>query len=133
MDILLPSGWARPQGYSNGISASGRLVFVAGQIGWDEGQVLVSDDIAGQTRQALKNTVAILKEAGARPEDVARMTWYITDKAAYMGARQEIGAAFREVMGKHFPAMSLVVVQDLLEDGALVEIETTAVAPENRL
>lgn len=106
---------------------------MAGQIGWDEGQVLVSDDIAGQTRQALKNTVAILKEAGARPEDVARMTWYITDKAAYMGARQEIGAAFREVMGKHFPAMSLVVVQDLLEDGALVEIETTAVAPENRL
>ena len=129
MDILLPPGWPRPQGYSNGIAASGRLVFVAGQIGWDERQVLVSGGLVAQVRRALQNTVAVLQEAGAGPENVVRMTWYITDKQSYLEARADVGVAFREVMGKHFPAMSLVIVKDLLEEGAVVEIETTAVVP----
>jgi enamine deaminase RidA (YjgF/YER057c/UK114 family) len=129
MDTLLPPGWPRPTGYSNGIAASGRLVFVAGQIGWDREQVLVGDRLADQVRQALENTVAVLQEAGARPEHVVRITWFITDKEAYLRDRAQVGAVYREIMGKHFPAMSLLIVKDLLEDGALVEIETTAVVP----
>lgn len=127
-EILQPAGWARAVGYSNGIAASGRLVFVAGQIGWNpETSAFETDDFAAQTTQALRNVVAVLREAGAEPRHVARMTWYITDKKAYLDSRREIGQAWREVMGKHFPAMAVVVVSALIEDRAKVEIEATAV------
>ncbi|HLT46719.1 MAG TPA: RidA family protein [Rubricoccaceae bacterium] len=129
MRILQPPDWVRPSGYANGVAARGTLVFVAGQIGWDGQQRLVSDDLDGQTEQALKNVAAVLAEAGARPEHVARMTWYVTDKRAYRAAEREIGRAYRAVFGTHYPAMTLVEVADLLEDGALVEIEATAVVP----
>ena len=117
-------------GYANGVAARGTLVFVAGQIGWDAQQTLVSDDLAEQTEQALRNIEAVLGEAGATPAHVARMTWYVVDKRAYLGSTREIGAAYRAVFGRHYPAMSLVEVADLLEDGALVEIEATAVVPD---
>jgi enamine deaminase RidA (YjgF/YER057c/UK114 family) len=130
MTILQPSDWARPSGYSTGIAARGTLVFVAGQIGWDAEQRLVSRDLAPQTEQALRNIAAVLAEAGGRPEHVVRMTWYVTDKHAYNAAAKEIGRAYRAVFGAHFPAMTLVEVADLLEDGALVEIEATAVLPD---
>jgi enamine deaminase RidA (YjgF/YER057c/UK114 family) len=127
MQILQPPDWLRPKGYANGIVAEGRVVFVAGQIGWDAEQRLVSDDLAEQTEQALKNIVAVLHEAGARPEHVARLTWYVTDRRAYIAAQAEIGQVYRAVMGTHYPAMTLVEVAALLEEGALVEIEATAV------
>jgi enamine deaminase RidA (YjgF/YER057c/UK114 family) len=126
---LNPPGWPRGKGYSHGIEAEGRLVFVSGQVGWDEAMKFRSRDFAAQLRQALRNTVAVLAEAGARPEHVVRMTWYVVDKAEYLGALAEVGAAYREVMGKNFPAMAVVVVKDLVEDGARLEIETTAVVP----
>lgn len=130
-EILQPEGWPRPSGYANGIAARGRLLFVAGQVGWNpETLRFETDDFAEQTAQALKNVVAILKEAGAEPRHVTRMTWYITDKAAYLAATREIGPAWREVMGRHYPAMSVVVVAGLLEDRAKVEIEATAVVGE---
>lgn len=130
-EILQPEGWPRPSGYANGIAAQGRLVFVAGQIGWNpETLRFETDDFAEQTAQALRNVVAVLKEAGAEPRHVTRMTWYITDKAAYLAATREIGRAWREVMGRHYPAMSVVVVAGLLEDRAKVEIEATAVVGE---
>lgn len=127
--VLQPAGWTRPRGYSNGIAAQGRLVFVAGQIGWDEQCRLVSGDLADQTRQALRNIVAVLQEAGARPEHIARMTWYITDKREYLAASKAIGQAYREIIGPHYPAMTAVQVSALIEDGAKVEIEVTAVVP----
>ena len=133
MTILQPPGWPRPKGYSCGISAQGTSVFVSGQIGWDEHGRFPSPDIAGQVRQALRNVVAILGQAGARPEHVARMTWFITDKRAYLTAQHEIGASYRAVMGRHFPAMSVIEVSGLLEDQAVVEIEATAVIPPSRL
>ena len=129
MTMLQPPGWPRPKGYSCGVGAHGASVFVSGQIGWDEHGRFPASDIAGQTRTALQNVVTILAEAGARPEHVVRMTWFITDKRAYLAAQREIGAAYREVMGRHFPAMSVVEVSALLEDQALVEIEATAVIP----
>jgi len=129
MTFLQPPDWVRPSGYSNGVLAEGRLVFVAGQIGWDARQRLVSDDLAEQTEQALRNVAAVLAEAGGRPEHVARMTWYVTDKRAYNAATRDIGRAYRAVFGAHYPAMTLVQVADLLEDGALVEIEAPAVVP----
>lgn len=129
MEILQPDGWAKPRGYSNGIAAEGRAVFVAGQIGWNVDARLVSDDFAGQTRQALRNIVDVLAVAGATPDHITRMTWYVVDKQQYIGAAREVGAAYRELIGDHYPAMTLVVVADLLEDGALVEIEATAVIP----
>ena len=130
-EILLPEGWASPSGYTNGIAARGRLVFVAGQIGWNPatGQI-ETDDFAAQTEIALRNVVAVLAAAGAGPEHVARMTWYITDKPAYLAARREIGRAWREVLGRHYTAMAVVVVSALIEDRAKVEIEATAVVPE---
>ena len=133
-DILQPEGWPRPSGYANGTAARGRLVFVAGQIGWNpETLQFETDGFAEQTAQALRNVVAVLKEAGAEPRHVTRMTWYITDKAAYLAATREIGRAWREVMGRHYPAMSVVVVAGLLEDRAKVEIEATGVVGrENR-
>jgi enamine deaminase RidA (YjgF/YER057c/UK114 family) len=129
MRILQPPDWARPSGYSNGVAASGTLVFVAGQIGWDGQQRLVSADLVPQVEQALRNIAAVLAEAGARPEHVVRMTWYVTNKQAYRAAGSEIGRAYRAVFGAHYPAMTLVEVADLLEDGARVEIEATAVVP----
>jgi enamine deaminase RidA (YjgF/YER057c/UK114 family) len=130
-EILHPQGWAKPVGYADGIAARGRLVFVAGQVGWNPatGQ-FETDDFAAQTAQALRNVAAVLAEAEAGPEHVVRMTWYVTDKAAYVGARREIGRAWKEVMGRHYPAMAAVFVSALLEDRALIEIEATAVVPE---
>jgi enamine deaminase RidA (YjgF/YER057c/UK114 family) len=129
MRFLQPPDWLRPKGYANGIVAEGRLVFVAGQIGWDAEQRLVSANLAEQTEQALKNIIAVLNEADAAAEHVVRMTWYVTDKRAYAESQADIGRAYRAVMGTHFPVMTLVEVADLLEDGALVEIEATAVLP----
>ena len=129
MRFLQPPDWTPPKGYANGVLAEGALLFVAGQIGWDAEQHLVSDDLAEQTRQALDNIAAVLEHGGARPEHVARMTWYVTDKRAYLNAQRAIGQAYRAVFGTHYPAMTLVEVADLLEPGALVEIEATAVVP----
>jgi enamine deaminase RidA (YjgF/YER057c/UK114 family) len=130
-EILQPEGWPRPSGYANGIAAQGRLVFVAGQIGWNpETLRFDTDDFAEQTAQALRNVAAVLHAAGAEPRHITRMTWYITDKAAYIAATREIGRAWRDVMGRHYPAMSVVVVAALLEDRAKVEIEATAVVGE---
>ncbi len=127
MQILLPAGWPRPSGYSNGIAAEGRMVFVAGQIGWDATQTFRSDDFVEQVRQALENTLAVLAEAEAGPGHLVRMVWYVTDKGEYLDRLQEVGAVYREVIGKHYPAMTLVEVSALLEPRAKVEIETTAV------
>jgi enamine deaminase RidA (YjgF/YER057c/UK114 family) len=129
MQTLQPPGWPRPRGYANGIAAEGRLVFVAGQIGWDESGRFRAADMAGQVRQALRNVVAVLAEAGAGPEHVARMTWYVTDRDAYVADPAGIGHAYRDVMGRHFPAMSVVQVSALIEPDARVEIEATAVVP----
>ena len=130
METLQPPGWPRPRGYANGIAAEGRLVFVAGQIGWDETGSFPAEDMAGQVRQTLRNVVAVLAEAGAGPEHVARMTWYVTDRDAYLADPAGIGQAYRDVMGRHFPAMAVVVVAGLLEPSAKVEIEATAVVPQ---
>jgi enamine deaminase RidA (YjgF/YER057c/UK114 family) len=129
MTILQPSGWPRPKGFACGVAAEGRNVFVSGQIGWDERGRFAAQDVAGQVRQALRNVVTILAEAGALPDHVVRLTWYVTDKREYLAAQREIGEAYREVMGRHFPAMSVVAVSALLEDEAKVEIEATAVVP----
>ena len=130
MKILQPPGWARPRGYSNGIAASGTLVFVGGQIGWTGEGRFESDDFAAQARQALANVVAVLAEAGGKPEHIARMTWYVTDKREYAAAYKAIGDAYREIMGRHYPAMTTVEVSALVEDRAKVEIEATAVIPD---
>ena len=129
MDFLQPPGWARPRGYSNGVAASGRTVCVSGMIGGDGQGVFHSDDFAGQVRQALHNIVEVLAEADARPEHIVRMTWYVLDKKEYVGAYKDIGAAYREIIGAHYPAMTAVQVVALIEDRARVEIEVTAVVP----
>lgn len=129
MRTLLPSGWPRPKGYANGVEAEGRLVFVAGQIGWTPEGKFEERSFAGQFRQTLDNTLAVLREANAGPEHVARMTWYVTDKRAYLAALAEIGAIWREKMGRNYPAMAVIEVKALIEDEALIEIETTAVVP----
>ena len=130
MKALLPPGWPRPKGYSNGIEARGRQVFVAGLIGWDTDERIVAPDLPGQFEQILHNLVAILAEAGARPEHVVRMTWYITDKQAYLSQAPRIGEIYRAIMGRVFPAMAVVQVVALIEDAALIEIEATAVMPD---
>ena len=127
---ILPEGWPRPKGYANGVAASGRMLFIAGMIGWDKDQVFRSDDFAAQTRQALENVVAVLSAAGGRPEHIVRMTWYVTDKREYLAASREIGRAFREVVGCYDIAMTAVEVKALIEDRAKVEIEVTAVLPQ---
>lgn len=127
MRILQPEGWQQPRGYSNGIAAEGTVVFVAGQIGWNGQCQFETDEFVGQVRQALKNIIAILAEAGAGPEHITRMTWYITDKWEYLAKVREVGQAYREVIGAHYPVMTLVQVTSLLEDRAQVEIEATAV------
>lgn len=127
---LQPAGWPRPSGYANGISARGREIHVAGQIGWDASQRLVSPDFVDQARQALRNIVDILACDGARPEHLVRLTWYVTDRETYMANAKAIGDAYREVIGRHFPAMSAIQVCALMERGAVVEIEATAVVPD---
>jgi enamine deaminase RidA (YjgF/YER057c/UK114 family) len=128
---LTPPGWPRGKGYSHGIEAEGRLVFVAGQVGWDSSGRFASRDFVAQLRQALLNTKAILAEAGAGPEHVVRMTWYVLDKKEYLSRVADVGAAYREVMGRSFPAMAVVEVKGLIEDDAQLEIETTAVVPRS--
>ena len=128
--ILLPPGWPRPHGYSNGIAAQGRLVFTAGLIGWDESCVIQTDSMAGQVEQALRNVVAVLAEAGAEPRHIVKMTWYITSRADYLGEIKEIGKAWREIIGKHYPAMAVIEISALIESRSKVEIETTAVIPD---
>ncbi|MCE9602869.1 MAG: RidA family protein [Gemmatimonadetes bacterium] len=129
MRVLQPEGWPRPRGYANGMSASGRTIYVAGQVGWDAGQRLVDGGMVEQARQALANIVAILAVDGARPEHLVRLTWYVTDRAQYLAAGPALGAVYRELLGRHFPAMSAVEVKSLMEAGAVVEIEATAVVP----
>jgi enamine deaminase RidA (YjgF/YER057c/UK114 family) len=126
---LLPPGWPRPKGYANGIAASGRMVFTGGVVGWDAEERFTSDAMGGQFRQVLVNTLAILAQGGAGPEHVVRMTWYVTSRDAYVAALPEIGAAYRELMGRNFPAMAVVEVSALVEPAARIEIETTAMVP----
>jgi len=129
--ILQPPDWVRPKGYSNGIAASGgTTVYIAGQVAFNAQGVLEERTFGGQFRQTLSNTLAVLAEAGGRPEHIVRMTWYVTDKKEYLGAISEVGAAYRELVGKHYPAMAVVQVAGLIEDGAKLEIETTAVIPD---
>jgi len=127
---ILPAGWPRPKGYANGVTAQGRMLFIAGMIGWDAQGVFHTDDFAGQARQALENIAAVLESAGGKPEHVVRMTWYVTDKREYLAAARDIGRAFREVIGCYDIAMTAVEVKALIEDRAKVEIEATAVLPE---
>jgi enamine deaminase RidA (YjgF/YER057c/UK114 family) len=129
MQVLQPPGWSRPRGYSNGIAATGRMVFVSGMIGWDANCEFQTDDFAGQVRQAMENILTVLKEAGSDPQHIVRMTWYVVDKHEYMGAYKEIGTIYRELIGNHYPAMTAVEVAGLLEARARVEIEVTAVVP----
>ena len=130
-EVLQPDGWPSPAGYSNGMRARGDMIFVAGQVGWDAQEKIVSDDFVAQCAQALRNIVAVLDAAGAKPGHVVRMTWYVTDLDEYRGALGPLGAVYREVMGAHYPAMTLVRVAGLVEEGAKVEIEATAVIPED--
>lgn len=130
MKILQPPSWPRPRGYSNGIAARGTLVVVGGQVGWNAAQEFETDDFAAQARQALANVVAVLAEAGGGPEHIVRMTWYVTDRHEYVAAYARLGEVYREIMGRHFPAMTAVEVAGLVEAGAKVEIEATAVIPD---
>ena len=130
MKILQPPGWAKPKGYSNGVMVRGQMVFVAGQVGWDEQCIFRADDLVGQVAQALKNIVAILAEAGARPEHIVRMTWYLGDKDEYDVSQRDLGRVFREIIGSYDAAMTAVQVAGFVEKGAKVEIEVTAVIPD---
>lgn len=130
LQFLDPAGWKPARGYANGIAASGRTVFLGGQIGWTGEQIFESDDFVAQVRQALENIVAVLAEAGGTPDRIVRMTWFITDKAEYVARLKEVGEAYRAVIGRHFPAMTMVQVTALIEDRAKVEIEATAVLAE---
>jgi enamine deaminase RidA (YjgF/YER057c/UK114 family) len=129
-DFLHPSGWKATPGYSCGVAARGRMLFLGGLIGWNADQQFETDDFAGQVRQALENIVAVLAVGGAGPEHIVRMTWFVTDKHEYLGALKKIGAAYKATIGRHYPAMALVQVVALVEDRAKVEIEVTAVVPE---
>ena len=132
MKILQPPGWARAKGFSNGISCSGKLVFIAGQVGRSGQGVWEARDFAGQFRQAIRNIISVLNEAGGKPEHLVRLTWYVLDKKEYLGALKDVGAAYRELMGRHYPTMAVVQVGGLVEDEARLEIEATAVIPENK-
>jgi enamine deaminase RidA (YjgF/YER057c/UK114 family) len=129
LEILQPEGWPRPKGYSNGIAGQGRQVFIAGQVGWDSAGRFVSPSLAGQVKQALENIIAVLAAARGKPEHIVRLTWYVTSRDEYHTELPEIGAAYRAVMGKHFPVMSVVQVVALMEKDAKVEIEATALVP----
>jgi enamine deaminase RidA (YjgF/YER057c/UK114 family) len=128
--VLQPQGWALPRGYSNGIEARGRVIAIGGQVGWDAQCRFHTGDFVGQARQALQNVVAVLAEAGGAPEHIIRMTWYVLDKREYLGAYRQLGAVYREIMGRNFPAMTAVQVSGLMEDAARLEIEATAVIPD---
>jgi enamine deaminase RidA (YjgF/YER057c/UK114 family) len=130
MKILQPPGWARAKGFSNGIACSGNLVFIAGQIGWTGQGKWEAKDFAGQFRQALQNIIDVLKEAKGKPEHIVRLTWYVVDKKEYLASLRAVGAAYRELMGRHYPTMAVVQVSGLVEDEARLEIEATAVVPE---
>jgi enamine deaminase RidA (YjgF/YER057c/UK114 family) len=130
MKFLQPPDWPRPRGYANGVAARGNVVFVSGIVGWDAQGNFPGSDFTAQVRQALLNIVEILGQAKARPEHIARMTWYVLDKNEYMAAAKEMGAAYREIIGRHYPAMTVVEVSGLLETDARVEIEVTAVVPD---
>ena len=129
-DTINPNGWPRPSGYSNGVVAEGRFLAISGQIGWNERNELVGSEFLGQAQQALRNVVSVLRAAGGSPEHLVRLTWYVTDKAQYRDNLAALGASYREIVGSHYPAMALVQVAGLLEEGALVEIEATAVLPK---
>jgi enamine deaminase RidA (YjgF/YER057c/UK114 family) len=129
MKFLQPANWVRPKGYANGVVAQGNTVFLSGMVGWNAQAEFIATDFAGQASQALKNIVEVLSEANAKPEHIVRMTWYVVDKKEYLAASREIGAAYRQIIGRHYPAMTVVEVSALLEDKALVEIEVTAVLP----
>jgi enamine deaminase RidA (YjgF/YER057c/UK114 family) len=129
IQLFNPSEWTRPKGYSNGVTAYGQMIFVAGQVGWDANEVFQTDDLVGQVRQALTNIVAILATAGAKPENIVRMNWYLSDKDEYNARLAEIGAAYREIIGRHFPAMTALQVAGFVEAGARIEIEVTAMLP----
>jgi len=129
LQILQPPGWARPKGFSNGIAAQGKLVFIAGQIGWTGNGEWKERSFAGQFRQALLNVITVLKEAQGKPEHIVRLTWYVLDKQEYLSSVKEVGAAYRSLMGKHYPAMAVVQVSGLVEDEARLEIEAMAVIP----
>lgn len=129
-EIFNPSDWVRPKGYSNAVSARGRMVFVAGQVGWNANEEFETDDFVGQARQALTNIRTCLEAAGAAPADIVRMTWYVVDKQEYLDTLAQVGTAYRDVMGRVYPAMSLVEVSGLIEVGAKLEIEATAVVPD---
>ncbi|MEM9470543.1 MAG: RidA family protein [Pseudomonadota bacterium] len=129
VEFLQPQGWRQPRGYANGVAAEGRMVFTGGMIGWNAEEVFEREDFAGQAEQTLHNIVAVLAEAGAKPEHIVRLTWYVTDKQAYLASQRELGTAYKQVIGRHFPAMAVVQVVALVEDDALVEIEATAVVP----
>ncbi|HEY8949274.1 MAG TPA: RidA family protein [Rhizomicrobium sp.] len=129
MRVLQPEGWPRPRGYSNGIEAEGRMVFVAGQIGWDADEKFRSSDFGNQFRQVLLNTLAVLKEADAGPEHIVRMTWFVTSRDEYMGSLAKLGVAWKELMGRNYPTMAVIIVSGLVEKEAKIEIETTAVVP----
>lgn len=130
MKFLQPPNWTRPKGYANGVMEKGRMVFLSGMVGWNAHSQFEARDFAGQVRQALKNIVEVLVQANAQPEHIARMTWYVVDKQEYLNSTQEIGAAYREIIGRHYPAMTVVEVSGLVESEARVEIEVTAVVPE---
>ena len=130
MKILQPPGWARAKGFSNGIAATGQLVFIAGQIGWTGEGNWEARDFAGQFRQALHNVITVLKEAQGRPEHIVRLTWYVLDKDEYKNSLENLGPIYRELMGRHYPTMAVVQVSGLVEDEARLEIEATAVVPE---
>ena len=132
MKMLKPPKWAQSRGYAHGVAATGTLVFVSGQIGWNASQQFESDAFVPQARAALSNVVAVLAEAGARPEHIVRMTWYVVDKHEYLDAQRDLGIAYREIVGRHYPAMTAVQVSALIEDRARVEIEATAVIPAGR-
>jgi enamine deaminase RidA (YjgF/YER057c/UK114 family) len=130
--ILQPEGWAKPVGYANGVEARGRMVFVGGQVGWNGQGKFETDEFVGQVRQTLKNIVDVLREAGAEPKHITSMTWYFTDKAEYLGNLKEIGKVYREIIGRHYPAMAAMQVVALVEDRAKVEIQATAVVPDEQ-
>ena len=130
MKILQPPGWPNPKGYSNGVAARGTMVFVGGIVGWNDNEVFEATDFPGQARQAFKNILSVLAEADAGPEHITRFTWYVRDKQDYLSALKEVGQAYRDTIGRHYPAMALIEVSDFVEDAALMEIETTAVVPD---
>ncbi len=132
MEILRPEGWNRPSGYSNGIRAEGEMIFVAGQVGWNEDNKFVSNNLTGQVRRALENVAAVLEAGNAKPEHIVRMTWYVTDIEEYRSSKKEVGEIYRDVIGTHYPAMTLLEAAGLFDEGAKVEIEATAVVPKTR-